>query len=150
MSRGMITLIAIIAMLAVLGMWAAPAVKRMLGLQTSFLVKCNILNAVDDPAVPFGKDDTVPRTIVDMEIIFPMGGAPENLQELEVRSDDGQSVAEFPPAYESESGDQPEKGVTRWVLKDVYFPMGFRQGKLRNKYRELCNIMLTDVTPAGK
>ena len=116
-----------------------PALKRSLW-GNSFTVRANVLQAEEDSNVDF-KGETVAQTVVDMEIIFPMGSAPDNTDEFNVKDDNGNvTVYWSPPKIEKE--DIPEKGITRWRLKEVFFPIGFRQGWIRQKDHELCYLKL--------
>jgi len=143
-SRGWIIAIVLAVVIAALYFWIIPEIKqRYLG--DSMQVHYKILNAADDRNVPYkGNDTGVARTIVDMELYFPMGSAPESTHDLEVTGDDGKPVeVNWPP--DTEATDLPSERTTKWILKDVYFPYGWRVGTLRNKYRDLCTIKLVNV-----
>lgn len=142
MPRWMVILLSATAAIAAFGFWGLPWLKQaMFGESRQTLVK--ITMAVDDFEVRQGTR-TVSKTVVGMEIDFPMGSAPENTSELKVKGDEGQILDVIWPPPDSQE-DIPDKGVTRWVFKEVYFPINFRQGALWNQYRELAYIKLPPV-----
>jgi len=113
----------------------------------SHQTKVTITMVADDYNVQSaGSQTTVPRQVVGMMIDFPMGGAPENTGELQVKDPDGKLLDVFwsPP----DKTDDPDRRITRWVFKDsnpVFFPIEFRQGALWNQNRELAYIKLPPV-----
>jgi hypothetical protein len=45
-----------------------------------------------------------------------------------------------------EREDLPDQGVTRWLIKESFFPIDFRSGILRNKYnKDLGRIIVPQV-----
>jgi hypothetical protein len=75
-----------------------------------------------------------------MDIYFPMGSAPDTTKELHVIDIDGNPVNVVWNTPQKE--DIPDKGLTRWIVKEVFFPVGFRQGTLKTKTRTLIEIRL--------
>lgn len=147
-SRGTVVAGVVLALVAVFYFFIIPALKEKF-IGASFQVIATPIMAFEANDIPY-KGETVSRTVVSLEIRFPMGRAPGGLSELEVTGDDGQAVpVSWPPTIDPESGDLPEKAITRWVIKEAYFPIGFKQGKLRNKYGDLCVFRLNDVLPAA-
>ena len=147
MPRGLVIFLSIVAAVAVLGIWGLPWLKQtMFGESRQTLV--NILSAEDDyeveQATGTGKK-IVSKTVVGMQIDFPMGSAPENTSELKVKSDEGKFLDVIWVGPETKE-DNPDKGISRWTFREVFFPMGFRQGALWNQYRELCYFKLPAVT----
>lgn len=116
-----------------------PAMKRALW-GNSFQTRINVLSAEEDHNVDF-KGETIAQTVVDLEILFPMGAAPDNLDEFNVKDDNGPVTVYWTP-NKLEKEDIPEKGITRWRLREVFFPIGFRQGWVRQKERELVYLKL--------
>ncbi len=138
----MFIILLLLAALIALGVWGVPVLKRKF-LGESFQVRAAIVRAFEDPEVKIG-DDTVRRNIVDMEIIFPMGRAPQSKEELKIVDDDDRPVEVYwstPPERE----DNVDKGITRWFLREVFFPVEFRQGKLRNATSDLTYIRMPPV-----
>lgn len=118
--------------------WAIPAVKRKL-LSGSNQVTVKQLS-VADMDFEDADGDLMPKTVVKLEIYFPMGSAPEVVKELSIVDDDGRTVEAIWSTPDRE--DLPDKGVTRWAINELILPRGFRQGQLRNKVRELVFIRL--------
>jgi hypothetical protein len=139
--RGLVIFLSIVAGIGIFGFWGLPYFKQKL-FGESLQTRVNIISAIDSYDVEF-KGKSVSRTVVDMEIFFPMGGAPENKNELTVTGEDGKPVTVNWQGPESKE-DIPEKGLTKWTIRG-YFEIMFRAGMLRNKYRDLCFIRLTDV-----
>lgn len=143
MSRGLFIFLCVVALIAIFGFWGLPVLKQKL-FGESLTTRVEITSAVDAFDVEF-KGKSVSRTVVDMNIFFPMGSAPENVKELQMIAEDGRTV-ETNWKLESRE-DIPEKGLTKWVTR-AYFEIGFRAGTLKNKYRDLCFIRLTNVKNA--
>ena len=142
MPRGLVIFLSICVLVAVFGFWGLPWLKQaMFGESRQTVV--TVTMAVDDYEVQY-KGRSVSRTVVGLQVDFPMGSAPENTSELKFKSDEGQVLDVFWPPPESRD-DIPDKGVTRWVFREVFFPIGFRQGALWNQYRELYYIKLPPV-----
>lgn len=142
MPRGLVIFLVVAGLVAVLGFWGLPWLrKNLLGdtRQTRYLVTM----AVDDYECSDSRGRTVSRTVVGLEIYFPMGGAPENTGEFIVVDDEGRPVQVEWSRPERE--DQPDQGITRWLFKEVFFPIGFRRGAVRTKYRELFYLSLPPV-----
>lgn len=146
MSRGLVIFLIIVVLIAIFGFWGLPVIKQRL-FGESMQTHVNIISAVDSFDVEF-RGKQVSRTVVEMEIFFPMGGAPENLgdlkSELMVVNDQGKPYDVIWGRPESRE-DIPEKGQTRWLFKPAYFEIGFRGGMLKNKFRDLCYFTLKDV-----
>ena len=144
MSRGLGIFLGIVALIAVFGFWGLPFIKQKL-FGESMTTRVEIISAVDDFDVDY-KGKSVSRTVVEMDIFFPMGGAPENVKELQVVGEDGHPID---ANWKLESRDDiPEKGLTKWSIRPAFFEIGFRAGMLKNKYRDLCFIRLTNVKNA--
>ncbi|HEY3323899.1 MAG TPA: hypothetical protein VGP72_25835 [Planctomycetota bacterium] len=146
MPRGLVIFLIVVALIAALGFWGLPAIKSKL-FGESMQVRINTMSAVDAYDVDF-KGTPVSRTVAEIEVFFPMGGAPETHKELYFTDADGKKldVAWASPDRE----DIPDRSLTRWYFKEVYFPIGFRQGRLHNKYRDLGPIWLSNVTQAAQ
>jgi len=145
--RGLVIFLVSVTVIAVLGFWGLPYVKnKMFGesLQTSV----KILGVPEENFDVDFNGQSVSRTIVDLEILFPMGRAPENHKELFVVSESGAPIEVNWTRPETRE-DIPEKGITRWVIKPAFFPIGFRKGILRNKYSDLCTIEIKAVRAAA-
>jgi len=144
--RSVVIFLLVVAGIAVFGFWGLPFIKERL-FTDSLQTMVNVLGVPEENFDVEFKGQSVSRTIVDMEIIFPMGRAPENVNELQVVNELGELVEVNWTRPETRE-DIPEKGVTRWVIKPVFFPIGFRKGTLKNKYSDLCVIQLPAVKPA--
>lgn len=144
MPKGLLIFLAVAALIAVLGFIGLPWLKTAL-LGESRQVRYKVTMAVDDYEVLTAKNQTVSRTVVGLELYFPMGGAPESPKDIEVVGDEGRVIQADWSRPERE--DLPDQGVTRWVIKEIFLPLGFRQGLLRTtKYnKELCYIKLPPV-----
>jgi hypothetical protein len=138
-SKGTVIFLTATLALIILSVWAIPRVKRAL-VGESFLVTIKPTMVIEDPEVLDEKNDPVPKTVASLEIYFPMGSAPEKISELHVFGDDGRDVGVIWPEPDRE--DLPDQGKTRWIIKEAFFPPGFRQGTLRNKARDLTQIRL--------
>ena len=125
-----------IALLVVIagGYFVVPFVKRSF-IGNSLQTRIKILAAEDDPKAQRG-DEIIPKTILEMEIYFPMGAAPEHIEDLNVIDESNQQI-EVLWKEPIEKEDLPEQALTRWRIREAYFPMGFRQGTLREKQKEL-------------
>ena len=145
MSRGTAILLAIIVVLVGLFAWLVPVIKqRMLG--DSFSTKIEVLSVEEDEIEPVGI-----RTIVTMNIIFPIGNAPDKPQgNLFIRGEDGKNVEVDWPSPLIE--DNYDKGTRKWTLTDVYLPINFRQGTLHNGVKDLCPVRLQEpkISPTLK
>jgi len=145
MPRGLIIFLSVCALVAVFGFWGLPWLTHAI-FGESRNTKVVITMAVDDYEVSLaGTSRTVPRTVVGLTIDFPMGGAPENTGELQVKDDEGRVLKEVYWGAPESKEDIPDKGITRWVFREVYFPILFRQGALWNQNRELTYIKLPPV-----
>lgn len=144
MSRGMFIFIVIAVLLSAIMLWVVPAMKRKI-LGESLETRYRVLNWEDSYDVQIG-EQIVARTVVELEITFPMGSAPAHHNELEVRDDAGEPipVVIYPPP---EKTDDEDKRETRWYLKSVYFPIHFRQGLIRTKHRPLVYLRLGSAAP---
>lgn len=142
MPRGLVIFLCVCGLVAVIGLWGLPWLKQaMFG--ESIQTQCVVTMAVDDYEVQYknvkGQPQTVSRTVLGLQLDFPMGSAPENTKELVVKDYEGHIVeVEWPQPDQRE--DIPDKRITRWVFKEVFFPLGFRQGELWNQNRELAAI----------
>ena len=142
MSRGVLYfLIIFVAVILVGYFWAIPAMKRRF-LGESLQVKVNFLMAVDETSVAYN-DTTVARTVVVMDVFFPMGSEPDSPNELEVRDDGGHVLDVYWDRPEIQTDE--DKRLTRWRFKYAFFPYGFRKGVLRDKARDLYYLKLPPV-----
>ena len=146
MSRGLAIFLGIVALIGVFGFWGLPVIKQKL-FGESLTTRVEIVSAVDAFDVEY-KGKSVSRTVVEMDIYFPMGSAPENAKELQMVSEDGRAVESNWTLASRE--DIPEKGLTKWMVRPAFFEIGFRAGMLKNKYRDLCFIRLTNVKNADQ
>ena len=135
LSRGLFFFIIAMVAVAVFFYWGIPLLKQKF-IGKSLQVRINVTWAFEDHEIEGPGGELVSRTIVGMEILFPMGGAPENTAELIVRGDDGRTI-EVNWGTDIVREDMPDQSVTRWLIKDAYFPSGFRHGMLCNKVRDL-------------
>jgi hypothetical protein len=144
-SRGLFIFLAVVAAIALMGFFGLPHLKRMLVGQ-SFQARLNVTMAVEDFEVKVSpkSPQTVSRMVISLEVHFPMGGAPENVSELQVVDDTGKPIqVEW---NKPEREDLPDQGVTRWLIKESFFPIDFRSGILRNKYnKDLGRIIVPQV-----
>ena len=146
MPRGLVIFLSVCGLIAVLGIWGLPHFTHWLFGDTR-QTKVTITMVEDDYEVEqyvgAKRVATVPRKVVGMIIEFPMGGAPENTGELQFKEEgrEGRVVKVEWGALESKE-DDPNKGVSRWVFKEVFFPIEFKQGGLWNQNRELAYIKL--------
>ena len=141
MSR--IVIIVIAAVLAAAVYFGIPALKRSF-IGNSLQTRVKILVAEDDPNCQTQKgDERIPKTVLEMEIYFPMGAAPEGVNDLNVTDDNNQELdVTWTPA---EKEDLPDQALTRWHIREAYFPFGFRQGTLREKTKELTYFKVPQV-----
>jgi len=149
MPRGLIIFLSICGLVAIFGFWGLPWLSHAIFGDTR-QVKVIVMSIEDDYDV-LRVNKTVARTVAEMEIDFPMGGAPENTGELLVKDPEGRvlEVDWSPP----ERSDDPDKGLTRWIFRDdhpVFFPIQFRQGALWNKNRELAYFKCPPPTPKAR
>ena len=131
--------------IAAAAFWGWPVLKSAFNLGDSYLVKYEVTSAEDVPDVEFKKGEEVtmvPRTVVGIVINFPMGSAPETINELSIEDDDGHPIDVIWQGVDKR--DMEDLRVTRISAK-LFLPMGFRQGRLKNKLRELAYIRLPKV-----
>ena len=142
MSRGLFIFIVLVLLVLGGGYLGVPYIRqKMVG--QSLQTKINVLMAEDAFEVMY-KNKSVSRTVVSFEVLFPLGSAAEVASELEVFGDDGKKLQ-----VEGMSAplrqDDFDKSLTKWTYKAAFFPIGFRRGMLRNKYRDLGHIWLPEV-----
>ena len=136
MPRSVVLLIVGILIVLFLGFVAGPWLKNNL-FGNKMDVRVNPMSAVIDDKVNVpGSTDVVSRIVVEMEILFPYGSAPDNLSELSFRADDGSTV-DLNWGNIVERKDIEDRSMTRWYFPEVFFPTDFRQGWLQNKNRDL-------------
>lgn len=140
MTRGLFYFLIALCGIAALLYWGVPAVMQTF-IGQSLLVRVNVTQAFEDPEVELKNGELVSRTIVGLEILFPMGGAPENVGELTVHDDEGR-VVDINWGSRIEREDLPDQKITRWVIKEAFFPSGFRHGMLCNKVKDLVYLKL--------
>ena len=76
-----------------------------------------------------------------------MGRAPDNPSALVVKDNTGRPVE---VAWtQPDKVDNDDAQISRWTFREVYFPIGFREGMLANQYTDLYPIRLLDVTTRG-
>jgi hypothetical protein len=141
-SRGTLILLAVLVLVIGLAAWLIPVIKqRFIG--DSFGVKVEIAQ-VEEGII----DEKLGlRTIVKMNIIFPLGSAPPGPQgNLFIRGENGSDIDVSWPASSPffVSEDNFDQGITKWTLQDVYMPAGFRRGTLRNNVKDLAAIWLPE------
>ncbi len=141
MPRGPVIILLIVIALGSGVYFAIPALKRSF-LGNSLQTRVKILAAEDDPNCQKG-DEKIPKTVLDLEIFFPMGAAPENTDALNVTDDSNQPIEVFWSPVEKE--DLPDQALTRWHIHEAYFPIGFRQGTLREKTKDLTYFKVPQV-----
>jgi hypothetical protein len=144
MNRMFAIVLGAMAVIALLGFVIVPrAIKYFSNEQ--YDVKVNIISAEEDPdvAVPGTKDKTVARIVVEMEIIFPYGAAPE-INNLRVRNEDGSDArvvwgsSQHPPDHR----DIEDLSQTKFIFKEAFFPIDFKQGELLDGDRHLYTIKM--------
>jgi hypothetical protein len=145
-SRGLAIFLGIVVLIAIVGFWGLPYIKQKL-FGESMTTRVDIVSAVDAFDVEY-KGKSVSKTVVEMDIYFPMGSAPENAKELQMVAEDGRAIDAIWKVESKE--DIPEKGLTKWMIRPVFFEIGFRAGTLKNKYRDLCFIRLANVKNADQ
>jgi hypothetical protein len=147
-----IVIIVIALVIAALVYFGIPALKRSF-IGNSLQTRVKILVAEDDPNCQTLKgDEKIPKTVLEMDIFFPMGSAPENVTDLNVTDDSNQQLEVIWTPAEKE--DLPDQALTRWHIREAYFPFGFRQGTLREKTKDLTYFKVPQVPynvggPAG-
>ena len=142
MPRGLVIFLSVCGLIAVLGIWGLPHFTHWLFGDTR-QTKIAITSVEDDYEVEIaGSKTTVARKVVGMIIDFPMGGAPENISELQFKDDEGRVLKTVSWGMRESAEDIPDKGITRWVYREVFFPIEFRQGGLWNQNRELAYFKL--------
>ena len=143
MPRGPVIILLIVIALGSVVYFAIPMLKRSF-LGNSLQTRVKILAAEDDPNCQSPKgDEKIPKTVLDLEIYFPMGAAPENIEALNVTDDSNQQIEVFWSPVEKE--DLPDQALTRWHVREAYFPIGFRQGTLREKTKDLTYFKVPQV-----
>ncbi len=114
-------------------------------------VQAKILSAIRDDEVRVqGAKDTVSRIVVEMEITFPYGGAPDSVAELGVRDDNEGVVDVYWGQAEPEKNDIEARSITKWIFREAFFPIDFKQGKLVGKNGYLCYFKMPPVAPSPK
>jgi hypothetical protein len=132
-----VLLVAAIILVGFLGFILLPWLKDKLFGETMD-VRVNILSAFIDNevAVPNSKE-TVARIVTELEIAFPYGSAPDSIADLTVRADDGTTVDINWGSREVEKHDVEDRSMTKFIAREAFFPIDFKQGMLRNKNRDL-------------
>ncbi len=114
-------------------------------------VQAHVLSAVrdDDVGVP-GSKESVSRIVAEMEIVFPYGMAPDSIGELSVR-DDSETVVDVNwGPNDPEKVDVEGRSMTKLIVRQAFFPIDFKQGRLWNKTRFLCILKMPPVTNGNK
>ena len=149
MPRGPVLVFGIILAIAVGVYYAYPSIKNSI-IGNSLKVRANVLKAEDvmdsGREVPGGGYEIIPKTVLDMEILFPMGSKlPDHVQDLNVLDNENQPIEVLwkEPIDKEDIDDQK---VTRWHIREAFFPLRFRQGTLRDKDKELAFIKVTKVS----
>lgn len=141
MSRSLVIFIVVVLVVVGAGYWGLPYFKQKI-FGSSMQTKVTLLSAEEDYEVKL-KNTTVSRMVLSIEIMFPIGGAPEKKDELSVIGDDGKALrVEW---MNPEKQDDFEKGTTRWTFREAFFPIDFRGGMLRNQYKDLGYIRIPQV-----
>jgi hypothetical protein len=140
-SRGMVIFIAIVLAIAAAGYFGLPYFKQKI-FGSSMQTRVTLLSAEEDFEVKL-KNETVSRMVLSLEVIFPIGSAPEKKDDLSVVGDDGKQVrVEF---TKPDKQDDFEKGTTKWTFRESFFPIDFRGGMLRTQYKDLGYIRVPQV-----
>ncbi|MEI6232621.1 MAG: hypothetical protein WCT04_06190 [Planctomycetota bacterium] len=114
---------------------------------TTSQVQAKILNAVrDDDVGVTGAKESVSRIVVEMEITFPYGNTPDNLDDLVVRDDNEAVVDVNWGRTQPEKNDIEDRNITKWIFREAFFPIDFKQGKLYGKNKYLCYFRMPPVT----
>lgn len=108
----------------------------------SLQVNIEIHSAEDDYDVEY-QGKSVSRTVVGMSIDFPMGSAPDSSADLKFKDANGKELEVL--WSQPDKNDNDEKQTTRWTFREVYLPIGFREGMLCSKYRDLKWLRLSEV-----
>jgi hypothetical protein len=141
-SRGLVIAIGVVIAFSIFMVWGVPALKNKF-IGGSKQVKVEIVSAEDDYDIDLN-GRSVSRTVVSMIIEFPMGRAPDNASELKVKDVTGKPVE---VAWsQPDKADNDDQQITRWTFREVFLPIGFREGMLANQYTDLYPIRLLDVT----
>ena len=150
MPRGPVIILLIVLALGSGVYFAIPALRRSF-LGNSLQTRVKILSAEDDPNSQTQTGEKIPKTVLELDIFFPMGAAPENTEALNVTDDSNQQIEVFWSPAEKE--DLPDQALTRWHIREAFFPIGFRQGTLREKSKDLTYFKVPqvpyNVTPAA-
>lgn len=140
MPRGIALTVLGLVLAAGLCYWGLPHIYRKF-VGESLQVRVKYLRAEDVDGIEY-KDALVSRTVVDMQIMFPLGTAPERASLLVVRNDTGNPVTvnwEAPAVQ-----DDDDQRVTRWTVR-AFLPLGFRYGRLCDQVRDLGPLRLPPV-----
>lgn len=141
-SRGLVGFILFLALIVGTIFWGIPAAKKLL-VGSSLEIRYKVLAAEDDPEVMLAGLPT-PKTVIALELFFPMGSAPDTENELQMwDSANKERLEVFWQDISKE--DIEDQGVTRWYIKELFLPYKFREGVLKTRVRELVKIQLTDV-----
>lgn len=141
MSRGLLFAIIGTIVVALFIMFGIPWLKNTF-IGNSLQVAIEVHSAEDDYDVEY-KGQSVSRTVVSLSIDFPMGSAPDASGDLKFKDINGKEIEVL--WSEPDKVDNDEKQITRWTFREVYLPIGFREGMLCSKYRDLKWMRLTDV-----
>lgn len=133
MPKSVLLLIVGILFVLLMAYVGIPWLKNAVGFGSRVDVKVNTIWAVRDDKVntPDGSD-TVSRIVVEMEVVFPYGSAPDSLDEIGFRNDDGSAV-EINWGNFVDRRNLEDRSETVLAFKSVFFPIDFKQGWLVNK-----------------
>ena len=148
MQRTIIILGIVVVLVGFLGYFVLPWMQ---GKFSSNDVRVTILSAVrdDNVGVP-GTKESVSRIVAEMEIEFPYGMAPDSIGELSVR-DDSEAVVDVNWGQnEPEKVDMEGRSRTKLIVRQAFFPIDFKQGKLWNKTRFLYYFKMPPVTNGNR
>lgn len=141
MSRGLLFAIIGAILFSIFMIFGVPWLKTVF-IGSSLQVGVEIHSAEDDYDVEY-QGKSVSRTVVSMSIDFPMGSAPDSSADLRFKDAGGKEIEVL--WSQPDKNDNDEKQTTRWTFREVYLPIGFREGMLCSKYRDLKWIRLSDV-----
>jgi hypothetical protein len=140
--RGGVIALIVLGFITLFMVWGVPYLKNVFTNQSKF-VNVEITFAEDDFDVDF-KGASVSRTVVGMVVEFPMGRAPDGPADLRVKDGNGKELEVTWSMPEKQTDE--DKQIDRWTFREVYFPIGFREGMLCNRYNDLKWFHLANVT----
>jgi hypothetical protein len=136
--RSVVIFLSVVSLIAFMGFFGLPLIRQKL-FTPQMESKVTLLKAEEDFEVML-KGKSVSRMVLSLEILFPINGAPETKSDLTVLDGDSKPVqVEW---QNLEKQDDFDKGTTTWKFPECFFPINFRVGSLRDKYKELGKIII--------